>query len=261
MRYNRYRYNPEDEEELDEEALDEEELDDDDEDAYPSYPEPNEEWLAEHGYKDYPDDLPIPRRRIRGPHTPEGATRYLDADYPLPGSFPEAAGRAMGAPAWVEYLEEREVYPGALLEPVLLKVRERLVQRLADSDYSDINAARAILEFDRLAGFNPLFTFQHAVLNLHKFSEVLIFEVNGIPHALHWHNLYGYAIDNEYISEDREEAQDDFYLFELVASSLGDENSYYPVVKILKSLAVSPGRFWSRISPPLDKRDFGIIGI
>jgi hypothetical protein len=261
MKYNRYRYNPEDEE--DEEALDEEALDEEalDEDAYPPYSEPDEAWLAEHGYKDYPDDLPVPRRMARGPHTPEGATRYLDADYPLPGSFPEAASRATGAPAWVEYLEERTVYPGALLEPVLLNTRERLVQRLAGSDYSDINAARALMEFDRLAGFNPLFTFQYAVLNLHKFSEVLIFEVNGIPHALHWHNLYGYAIDNKYISEDREQALDDFYLFELVASSLGDENAYYPVVKILKEFFISPDKFWARISPPLDKIDLSIIGI
>jgi len=225
-------------------------------------PNSEEEWLAEHGYKEYPDDLPVPRRMTRGPHTAEGARRFLDADYPLPGTFPDAEGRAEGEPpAWIEYLERGKIYPGARLSPEMTLIRERREQRLADSDYADNSTARSLMEFDRLIGFNPLFAFQYAVLNFRKYSSVLIFEVNGAPHALHWHNIRGYAIDNKYISEDKELASNDFYLFELVASSLGDENAVYPVIEVLKHFAGSPSRFWSNISPPLDQRDLNILGV
>jgi len=205
-------------------------------------------WLAEHGYKDYPDDLPFKRKMLRGPHTPEGALRYLDADYPLPGSFPEAERRSKGRPAWADYLEEGVIYPGAIVGEHSAADRERRVQRLVDSDYQDRNAAFDLMEFDRITGFNPLFEFQYAVLNLRKYSEVIVFEVNGERHALHWHNLYGYAIDNQYISHDA------FNLFELVASSLGDENAYYPVIDVIRTHMVSPAKFWSR-QPHLKRRE------
>lgn len=224
-------------------------------------PDPEEEWLAKHGYKEYPEDLPVPRRMTHGPHTPEGARRFLDADYPLPGTFPGPEGRAEGMPAWMEYLEKGVIYPGAKLTPEMALIRERREQRLADSDYADIGAARSLLEFDRLIGFNPLFAFQYAVLNFRKYSSVLIFEVNSIPHALHWNNIQGYAIDKKYISDDEDLASDNFYLFELVASSLGDENASYPVVNVLRHFASSPTRFWNNISPPLDQRDLDILGI
>lgn len=220
-----------------------------------------EEWLAEHGYKEYPDDLPVPRRMTHGPHTKEGSIRYLNADFPLPGTFPEPEGSLEGIPAWVKYLEKGEIYPGILLQPRSMAIRQKIVEEFKNSDYSDIDVARRLMEFDRITGFNPLFPFQYAVLNFSRYSEVLIFELNGIPHALHWHNVNGFAIDKEYISDNKELATDDFYLFELVASSLGDESIHYPVIKMLKSYVGSPERFWERISPPLDDRDLRLVGI
>ena len=168
MRYNRY--NPEDEDLAE------------------------QEWLAEHGYKDYPDDLPIPRRMLKGPHTLEGASRYLDADHPLPGSFPEPKGKTEGAPAWIDNLEKGVIYPGSQLNLETSEMRQKRVDTLANSGYSNLEAARNLMELDRFMGYNPLFEFQYAVLNMRKYSEVIIFKLNGLPHALHWHNVSGYHI-------------------------------------------------------------------
>lgn len=205
---------------------------------------PSAEWLAEHGYKPYPDDLPFPRKMSSGPHTREGSIRYLDADFPLPEDFPKAEGRQSEIPAWVDYLEKGIIYPGAKLDDASLASREELVARLEASDYSDINISRDLMEYDRLTGFNPLFGFQYAVLNMRKYSEVVIFELNGKTHALHWHNVDGYHIDNNPISEDRELALSLFYLFELVASNLGNEDVFYPVIRMKQSYLGAPKRFW-----------------
>lgn len=207
------------------------------------------EWLASQELYEYPDDLPFPRKRRYGPQTPEVAQRYLDSDYPLPGSFPESRGKSSGSPEWIEYLEVGRIFPGVKLSREDRRDRMELIGDFADSDFSDVNTARAILELDRLTGFNPLFKFEYEVLNMNRFSQVLFFELNGVKHSLHWHNVYGWHIDNQPISEDPEEARDNFALFALVASSLNEEGHYYPVVNVLKIFHGAPDRVLAGMEP------------
>ena len=106
--------------------------------------------LAEHEYKEYPDDLPFPRRMRYGPQTSEEARQFLDVDYPLPGTFPSPEGRAR-APAWVEYIEKGLSWCQVNSRNGIDSGRQ--VERLAASCYVDAAAARSLMEFDRLIEF------------------------------------------------------------------------------------------------------------
>jgi hypothetical protein len=205
------------------------------------------ERMAEIGHFPYPDDLPVPRRMEYGPHGPEIARRFLNADYPLPGTFPEPSGRQSGVPAWVEYLENGVLYPGIKLDKNIALTRRALVVDFAATNYMDVPLARRIMEIDRLTGFNPLFEFQYEVLNFSKWGQILIFELNGTKHTLHWHDILGWAIDQQYISEYPEESRDDFYLFNLVASSLEHPEQVYPIVNVRKRFLGDPNKILKNI--------------
>jgi hypothetical protein len=221
-----------------------------------------EEQMAEIGHFPYPDDLPVPRHMEYGPHDPAIARRFLNADYPLPGTFPEPSGRQSGAPAWVEYLENGELYPGIKLDENAALTRRSLVVDFAATDFTDVPLARRIMEMDRLTGFNPLFEFQYEVLNFSKWGQILIFELNGTKHTLHWHDILGWAIDQQYISEYPEESRDNFYLFNLVASSLEHPEQAYPVVNVRKRFLGDPNKILKDIPQgPLTDIQAGRFGV
>ena len=211
-------------------------------------------WRLSMDHYPYPDDLPFPRNREYGPIEPSVAARFLDADYPLPGTWSEtvATRDERVAPAWVTHIEDGAIYPGAKLSPSQKAVRDELVKSFANSGYSDLAAGKKLARMDRETGYSPLFGFQYAVLNFSHFSQVIVFKLNGEHHILHWDNRQGYAIDKEYISDDPELALDDFYLFELIGSSLGSQEHLYPVVSVSKVFHGSPDYVWKRIpsGPP-----------
>jgi len=208
-----------------------------------------EKWLAEQEWHSYPDDLPLQRKRKYGPQTEEVARKYGTGDYPLPGTFPKVSRRRTKPPAWIAMIEKGKIYPGAKLKEKVRAERENIVDDFAETGFSDVELGTEILNLDRKTGFNPLFEFQYGVLNMNPWGQVLIFELNDIHHILHWHDIDGYAIDGQFISDNPDEARDKFFLFELVTTSLGHPEHIYPVIDLVTTFAGSPQYVWSNIPP------------
>lgn len=220
-------------------------------------------WFTEQGLFPYPDDLPIPRRATYGPQTPEVASRFLDADYPLPGTFPTSL--SVGSheePAWVTHLNRGKIYPGAKLDDATRPNRQVSLSAFVISGYSDADLAERLLNFDKKTGYSPIFEFQYQVLNFQQYSTILFFELNGIDHVLHWKEPLGWSIDQKLISSQGDDALNDFVLYDLVASCLDHSRQCYPVIKIkgrfygdpdqlLRALPAGPIR-------PADLKKFGM---
>jgi len=193
-----------------------------------------EKWLAEHwepitGHGKLPEDLPFPRQKRFG------------WDYPLPGTYREAAPATTGIPAWIEAIDEKEIYPGAALDKDTAERRRNLIlmykisgtpsieeRRYLEEEgqeiprgYSDMKIANQLLQLDAITGFNPLFELQYLVINADNpmnvktwWTGVVAFTLNGEDYVISYRNNIGYMINGEPISDDLQEAKDHFFLFE-----------------------------------------------
>jgi hypothetical protein len=192
-------------------------------------------WYAKQDYLPYPDDLPIPRRMRYGPQTAEVASHYLDADQPLPGTFPTPSVTTPEA-AWIHYLDQGQIYPGAKLSIDAKTDRQLLIHDFQNNSYKDARLAERLLQLDKRTGFSPVFEFQYAVLNFNQWNNVLFFSLNGVNHVLHWDDNNGWNIDGAPFSQE-DIAFNDFSLFDHLFFTLG---APYPVIIIKKVFSGDP---------------------
>lgn len=223
----------------------------------PSEEEDLTAWYAKQQHFPYPDDLPIPRKMKYGPQTQEVANRYLDADYPLPGTFPAPSVTTPEA-AWVDYLHQGQVYPGSKISNAVRADRQVLLFDYAASGYQDQPLAKRLLNLDHKTGFSPIFEFQYAVLNFNQWSHVLFFSLNGVNHILYWDGRAGWSIDGAPIS-DNDTAFNDFTLYDHIAFSLGKP---YPVITLKQIFTGDPETVLRSLAPgPLSPEWLNKFGV
>lgn len=200
-------------------------------------------WPEKYGV--YPEDLPIPRRRTFGSKEPG---RFFPPDLPLPGTYQKPLGKTQAVPAWVDFFEEGVVYPGAKLDKNSAKQRAKLATTFEKSNFQDEESGKALLEFDRFLGFSPIFELHYYILNLEPYSEVILFEINGVPHVIHFNHSDGYFLDDAVVSENPEEAKDPFFLLETIIAPEEGDDILYPVISSVRYFHKPPESFWNAVA-------------